>query len=271
MKNRLFFFMAFSLFMAYRIANAELPIKISDRNTRETIEYLDIKVNRALTTSAGPQGPAGADGAIGPEGPAGPAGPQGEQGPIGSFIAFQNEDFSTLTSPTTTNFTLANTPVANSLLLSENGVIMKSTADYSLNGNVVSRVSASPAGTYLVASYAVPTASFTIMNTTNTWTAPNSYTSTATFTGRVVASSVTINNFLDIGLEYIRSANCGSFQCTAYCSAGKSVLGGGCEHYIGPGMYVVVSVPVNGNSWYCSMSNTGDIYATAICAKVKYP
>ena len=90
-----------------------------------------------------------------------------------SFIAFKDEDLSALTSPTTTVFTLTQVPVQNSLFLAENGLLLKSGADYTLNNAVITKVSTNPVGTFLTARYAVPSSSFTILNTTNTWTGTN--------------------------------------------------------------------------------------------------
>lgn len=87
-------------------------------------------------------------------------------------------------------------------------------------------------------------------------------------------STVTFSGWVDIGLN-ISNTNCDSAQsCTALCSSGYRVLGGGC--YSGAGAILNSSLPNSGPTiggaagWYCNYSASQvTVYAEAICARMK--
>ena len=81
-------------------------------------------------------------------------------------------------------------------------------------------------------------------------------TATATFAG-----------WVDIGWERI-SNDCGSVaSCTATCTTGKKILGGGCDE----GTINVYSegYPSSNSTFFCSHSNTQQLTAYAICARIR--
>lgn len=96
----------------------------------------------------------------------------------------------------------------------------------------------------------------------------NNFSGTNSFTNAL--ATTTFAGPIDIGLQYVRNyCGTGAITCIATCPAPKKVIGGGCEHYVGGGMYVVTSYPNTTSSWYCSFSNYGDAYSDAVCANIK--
>ncbi len=68
----------------------------------------------------------------------------------------------------------------------------------------------------------------------------------------------------------IKTATCNSAAtCTAVCSAGNLVMGGGCSYAVGTDS-MTATFPVSASSWECDYSGaTGNITAYAICSTVQ--
>ena len=73
----------------------------------------------------------------------------------GGGNSWVEQNFYAQTNGTQAQFTLSQTPTANSLTLSKNGVVLVSPADYSLSSQLITMVTAPASSTTLVANYAV--------------------------------------------------------------------------------------------------------------------
>lgn len=71
------------------------------------------------------------------------------------YTSFVKDDFTSQTNGSKTQFTLSQSPLPNSLQVSKNGLVLKSTADYSLAGQVITMVTAPSSNTALLAMYAI--------------------------------------------------------------------------------------------------------------------
>lgn len=117
----------------------------------------------------------------------------------------------------------------------------------------------------------IATQTFTGQNTFS----PNITTiSSLTVTGNAsfttTTSTATFSGYIDIGRETVVN-DCGgtTTNCTATCSSGKYIIGGGCYHGGGGAMYLQIGYPSSDYAWYCLFNNTGDVKAYAICARIK--
>ena len=99
-----------------------------------------------------------------------------------------------------------------------------------------------------------------------TFTSSTTITADALFSG--TASTTTFAGWVDIGHEIISNA-CGVVtSCTATCSAGKKVLGGGC--YLDGSAPLSYAYPNSATTFTCAKSAGGpSVTAYAICARVK--
>ncbi len=108
----------------------------------------------------------------------------------GGYTSFVIDDFTSQTNGSQTQFTLSQQPLPNSLQVSKNGLVLKSTDDYSLSGQVITMVSAPNTGDKLLAQYAVgiSTTEKQLVASTNSWTGTNTFNNNTIFN-----SSITIN------------------------------------------------------------------------------
>jgi len=108
----------------------------------------------------------------------------------------------------------------------------------------------------------------TILTATTLNTSVLGVSSLASFSN--AAGTTTFSGWVDIGLEII-TTNCGTAAgCTATCSAGKRLLGGGC--YIDlTGAALGRTYPSANNVWSCYTDGgvAGNHTAYAICARVE--
>ncbi len=80
----------------------------------------------------------------------------------------------------------------------------------------------------------------------------------------VVGDIKTSSNVL-MGWEKIQVDCAGAAFCQANCSAGKKIIGGGCNI---ASSYLRRSYPIDDDSWYCAPSSAVNIAAYAICARM---
>ena len=121
---------------------------------------------------------------------------------------------------------------------------------------------------------------FVTLAATQTFTGQNTFSpnittiSSLTVTGNAsfttTTSTATFSGYIDIGRETVVN-DCGgtTTNCTATCSSGKYIIGGGCYHGGGGAMYLQIGYPSSDYAWYCLFNNTGDVKAYAICARIK--
>lgn len=80
-------------------------------------------------------------------------------------------------------------------------------------------------------------------------------------------STATFSGWIDIGVEVVSPAACGTNVCTATCTVPKLVISGGCT---GAGLTMDSSAPTAGRlGWRCAYNSGTTVAATAICARVK--
>ncbi len=94
------------------------------------------------------------------------------------------------------------------------------------------------------------------------------YVGTATYVNGTLAvvGIATFTTYVDIGTETIIN-DCGSAStCRATCSSGKRILGGRCAHAV---TVFGQAYPDTTNSFYCAISNTQQLTAYAICARIQ--
>lgn len=113
-----------------------------------------------------------------------------------------------------------------------------------------------------------------VLASTQTFTGGNTFVSSTTLIGAVVfptsTSTTTFSGFLDIGLETIFNSCGGSpDECTATCSSGKRVVGGGCQGTYN-GYLLTAAYPSSNTTFRCVWSG-GNVTreAYAICARIK--
>lgn len=99
---------------------------------------------------------------------------------------------------------------------------------------------------------------------TQTFTGINTFTSSATFSSAV--STITFSGWVDTGHEQIQAICNSATNCFATCSSGKQLTGGGCVTSAGQ---ITSNYPQASNVWYCGATTTADVYAFAICSRVK--
>jgi len=100
-------------------------------------------------------------------------------------VAAQQSDFTAQTNGVQTQFTLTHTPMPYSLVVYQNGVAKAITTDYTLTGAVITMGAAPLTGTHLVAHYTIANTSYSILDSTNNYTAPQTY-------GSIISTSITL-------------------------------------------------------------------------------
>lgn len=153
----------------------------------------------------------------------------GTDGSSGSNVSYIAQNFYSSTNGSNVTFTLTNTPLPNSLMLTKNGVAQAVTTDYTLSGVTITMNSAPASSTTLVASYAIADSSFNILGTTNTWTATQTISS-ASITSAVIHTITGLTSFsvgIGVGLVTVSSTTVPAMNPTATCPAGFRTIGCG--------------------------------------------
>lgn len=89
---------------------------------------------------------------------------------------------------------------------------------------------------------------------------------TASFTGST--STTTFSGWIDIGIEFVETS-CGPSEtiCQSVCPSGKKAIGGGCR--FDNNTYYQNRPASDLSGWYCAAASATQIYASAICARIK--
>ncbi|MBI2565335.1 tail fiber domain-containing protein, partial [Candidatus Woesearchaeota archaeon] len=95
---------------------------------------------------------------------------------------------------------------------------------------------------------------------TGGWT--NTTTNTSTSLNVSINNNLEVAGSINVGLERVSNTCVSAVQCSINCTAGKKVLGGGCEAYNS------ASYPNTDNSWNCASSLEINHTVWAICARI---